>query len=212
MPSRPIRERWNRVLSSESLNSIGPRRERAVVQGGHGICVIREKVACEGWRSPEKSPWDGPAHKSFQRYRLISYMKPVLPRSSACFVLTPRTNFAPQYINTATRSFFSFRKATVSSPANMSSATSFHEFKPLDSTFDANVAMVVCAIRKLTVMRREGQCLWSDQAQGQGRPCRKHRQQVWLHPSVRRPWEAVQRYVTCLASFLLSGNPHSLFL
>ncbi|CAD0109166.1 unnamed protein product, partial [Aureobasidium uvarum] len=62
-------------------------------------------------------------------------MKPVLSRSvcslPATLLLPRTTTFATQHINTVTRSFFNFRKVT-SSPATMSSATSFHEFKPLD--------------------------------------------------------------------------------
>ncbi|CAD0089583.1 unnamed protein product [Aureobasidium mustum] len=59
-------------------------------------------------------------------------MKPVLPRS-ACFlssVSAARPPTSATYINTATRSLFSFRKVTTS--PTMASATSFHEFKPLD--------------------------------------------------------------------------------
>ncbi|THW08965.1 glutathione peroxidase 1 [Aureobasidium pullulans] len=63
-------------------------------------------------------------------------MKPVLPRS-VCFLPTaaslPYKSFAYN-INTSRRSFFSFGKATTTpqTSATMSSATSFHEFKPLD--------------------------------------------------------------------------------
>ena len=79
------------------------------------------------------------AHKSFQSRAIqinSPYMKPVLPRS-VCFLPTaaslPYKSFAYN-INTARRSFFSFGKPTApQTPTTMSSATSFHEFKPLDS-------------------------------------------------------------------------------
>ncbi|KAI4721059.1 glutathione peroxidase 1 [Aureobasidium sp. EXF-10727] len=62
-------------------------------------------------------------------------MKPVIPRSvcllPAALLLPLTTTLATQHIKTATRSFFNFRKVTLP-PATMSSATSFHEFKPLD--------------------------------------------------------------------------------
>ncbi|KAI5194491.1 glutathione peroxidase 1 [Aureobasidium subglaciale] len=67
---------------------------------------------------------------------MINYMKPVLSRS-VCFAPTSLSvshTTTSTYIKTAQRSFFNFRKATAipRSSANMSSATSFHEFKPLD--------------------------------------------------------------------------------
>ncbi|TIA32079.1 glutathione peroxidase 1 [Aureobasidium pullulans] len=64
------------------------------------------------------------------------YTKPVLPRS-VCFLPTAASlsykSFAYN-INTSRRSFFGFGKATTTpqTSATMSSATSFHEFKPLD--------------------------------------------------------------------------------
>lgn len=135
----------SRVLSSESLIS-EPRREseRAIwherklrhPRGG------RNEKACEGAPGSLSMPvWPfARAHKSFQSRAIqinSPYMKPVLPRS-VCFLPTaaslPYKSFAYN-IDTSRRSFFSFGKATTTpqTSATMSSATSFHEFKPLDS-------------------------------------------------------------------------------
>lgn len=85
-----------------------------------------------------------------------------------------------------------FRTQTSRQLSNMASATTFYDFKPLDSMhhfpsflFRAHLMLTLSSTRARPTRR-------PPRLQRQGRPRRQHGVQVRLHPAVRRPGEALQ--------------------
>lgn len=111
--------------------------------------------------------------------------------------LTPplTTRLCVPVVTPTTRTYTPLRRATY---ATMSSATSFFDFKPADSTLlschetPRRHIHALVQVAPLTQWNREGPTLRPGKAEQQSRPRRQHRLQVRLHTAIRRPREALQ--------------------
>lgn len=87
------------------------------------------------------------------------------------------------------RTASSLPAATRRAFANMASATTFYDFKPLDSVYSPQT---IPPLHPLTHLLRKGRRGPPRRLQGQGRPRRQHGLQVRLHSAVRRTRDPLQ--------------------